>query len=373
MKKPLYETILQQLEQKILSGHYEPSVPFCTEKSLCEEYAVSRVTAKRAIEELEKRGLLSRKRGAGSFVVPGAEELLASSGEGRRRRVRRIALVMPFIDSRSGMFSVIHSATEALGINGCYLTLHVTQGNRAHEEELLEQLLDADGVLFYPDSSIPYERLSLFSQQGKPVIILDWPNENPAFSSVICDNVMGGYLLTEHLCAYGHKRICYLSRYTKETIGSIRQRFEGCLKYIQQNQPDLVPRFVRMEMDEASPLDYQMLKHTVNMLYRDGFTAIQCQNDEIAFHAAMCCDELGIRLPRDMSLTGFDNISWSTTGNASITTVDQCFAEIGREIGSILLQKDYKPRQVIVPIRLVPRHSTGPVSGAGRRPARSDE
>ncbi|HML47286.1 MAG TPA: GntR family transcriptional regulator [Clostridia bacterium] len=373
MKKPLYETILQQLERRIQSGQYEPSAPFCTEKSLCEEYGVSRVTAKRAIEELEKRGLLSRKRGAGSFVVPGAEELLTSSGGGRRKGIRRIALVMPFIDSRSGMFSVIHSATETLGINGCYLTLHVTQGSRAHEEELLERLSDADGVLFYPNTSIPYKRLSLFSQQNKPVIILDWPNENPAFSSVMCDNVTGGYLLTEHLCAYGHRRICYLSRHIKETIGSIRQRFEGCLKYIEAHQPDLVPRFVRLEMDETASLDYQLLKHTINMLYRDGFTAILCENDEMAFHAAMCCDDLGIHLPRDMSLTGFDNISWSTTGNASITTVDQCFDDIGREIGSILLQEDYKPRHVIVPVRLVPRHSTGPADRSGRKPAKPDE
>lgn len=368
MKKPLYETIIQQLEQRIFSGQYEPSIAFCTEKSLCEEFDVSRVTAKRAIEALEKRGLLSRKRGAGSFVTPGAEEMLSSSGTGLLKGSRRIALFMPYIDSRSGMFSVINSATNALGINGCYLTLHVTQGNRAHEEELLEKLHDADGVLFYPSSEVPYEQLRPFAEQGKPVIILDSPNEDPAFSSVICDNMTGGYLLTEHLCAYGHRKICYLSRHNRENMGSIRQRFEGCLKYIEENQPDLLPRFVRLGGDETSPLNYQMLKHTVNMIFRDGFTAIECENDEIAFHVAMCLEELGIGAPRDISLTGFDNISWSTTGNASITTVDQCFDEIGRQIGSILMQRDYTPRQTIVPIRLVPRKSTGPAAGVSLRP-----
>ena len=72
--KPKYEIIKEALLERIRTGQFSSDAVFCTEKMLSEQYEVSRITAKRAIEDLEQQGILYRKRGVGSFVsqkIPG--------------------------------------------------------------------------------------------------------------------------------------------------------------------------------------------------------------------------------------------------------------------------------------------------------------
>lgn len=66
--KPKYEIIKEALLERIRTGQFSSDAVFCTEKMLSEQYEVSRITAKRAIEDLEQQGILYRKRGVGSFV-----------------------------------------------------------------------------------------------------------------------------------------------------------------------------------------------------------------------------------------------------------------------------------------------------------------
>ena len=66
--KPKYEIIKEALLARIHAGDFSFDESFCTEKMLSDQYHVSRITAKRAIEDLEQQGILYRKRGVGSFV-----------------------------------------------------------------------------------------------------------------------------------------------------------------------------------------------------------------------------------------------------------------------------------------------------------------
>ena len=66
--KPKYEMIKETLLARIHAGDFSFDESFCTEKMLSEQHHVSRITAKRAIEDLEQQGILYRKRGVGSFV-----------------------------------------------------------------------------------------------------------------------------------------------------------------------------------------------------------------------------------------------------------------------------------------------------------------
>jgi DNA-binding LacI/PurR family transcriptional regulator len=124
----------------------------------------------------------------------------------------------------------------------------------------------------------------------------------------------------------------------------------------------IMPYFAKLEIDGTSPLNYQMLKYVINTLYNDGYTAIMCENDEVAFCVHMCCESLSIRVPEDISITGFDNIEWAVTGSAQITTVDQNFEQIGKEIAQLITSEIYVPRQRNVPVKLVLRTSTGPAA-----------
>jgi DNA-binding LacI/PurR family transcriptional regulator len=328
-------------------------------------YGVSRITAKRAIEELEREGYLYRKRGVGSFVAPYESrsdyQLPAPPQDGDGRVM---ALVIPFNITQGGMLRTIEATTCALAPVRGSLTLHVCQIGAENEMAMLRTLHGnhVDGVVYYPSSSVlPTDVLDRFRAEGKPVVILDKPHDNPGYSGVICDNFEGGRMLTEHLVSYGHRNICYLSRYTPEEAGSVRERYDGYAHCLRESGVGTEPRFVRVQTPASGMLDYPLLKHTVNALRREGITAIECENDEVAFHVYMCCRSLSIRVPEDISITGFDNIHWATTGSARITTVEQDFARIGLAAAELLLRPQGEPARRLVPVRIVPRNSTGPL------------
>ena len=80
-KKPLYKQIMDKLKERIKSGDFEYDAPFVTEDRITKEYGVSRITAIRALEELEHDGLINRKRGSGSFVSKNAMSILGKNKE----------------------------------------------------------------------------------------------------------------------------------------------------------------------------------------------------------------------------------------------------------------------------------------------------
>ena len=85
-KKPLYEQIFEHYRDKIVNRELMPGDQLPTEMEMAEIFGVSRITTKRALEELEREGLIYRKRGQGSFVLdlfqkkpnqPGAKNVIS--------------------------------------------------------------------------------------------------------------------------------------------------------------------------------------------------------------------------------------------------------------------------------------------------------
>lgn len=72
---PLYYQLESILREKISSGEFRAGAPFPTEDQLSQEYQVSRITVRKALSSLEKDGLISRRRGKGSFVTDGHDTL----------------------------------------------------------------------------------------------------------------------------------------------------------------------------------------------------------------------------------------------------------------------------------------------------------
>ena len=70
---PLYYRLQQHLEERIRGGQLHPGNPLPTEEQLCGQYGVSRITVRHALDSLLHRGLISRRRGVGTFVADNAE------------------------------------------------------------------------------------------------------------------------------------------------------------------------------------------------------------------------------------------------------------------------------------------------------------
>lgn len=406
--KSLYQMIVDDLIVKIQSNDFSYDKPLCTEKSLSEKYQVSRITAKRAIEELEKSGILYRKRGVGSFVSQTA--VLPSEGHSLKekvssesslsetslpnqntqnscliqdshsfhnslhhhsrqkgeRKLKIIALVVPFSISQGGILMAIEAASRLLFHSEYCLTFHVCEPDEEITKALLLELYEqqVDGIVFYPNNNEIFpEVLHLFTLEHKPVIILDKTHPYTQFSTVICDNYNGAYQLTEHLISYGHTNIAYLSRFPEDEVSSIFERYQGFSDCMRDNGVKINPKFINTHLTD----NYHLLKHVIGTLFKAGVTAIECENDEVAFNVYMCCRSLSILVPEQMNITGFDNIEWATTGSAQITTVDQNFEKIGKEFAKIILKPDTPPAVHKIPVDLIPRSSTGPKMQIAKR------
>jgi DNA-binding LacI/PurR family transcriptional regulator len=330
----MYKTIAEELRNEIRLGAYDAGKPLCTERNICQRFNVSRITAKRAVELVEREGLIYRKRGVGSFVREDAAPAVGGA--------QNIALVAPFRITKGGLFIAVEAAAAELAESGFFFSLHMHKS----EEEMLTSMkgMDIAGVLYYPTDTVSESLLDPFAAKGKPVVVLDKPH---------------GMQLANHLLAYGHRNIAYVSRFA-ETRSSIRERFAGYVDALQGSGLDLMPRFVRLDMRDSDASSHDLLRHVIITLRNEGFTALICENDEVAFYVYQCCLSLGIQIPKEMSIAGFDNIEWSYSRGLMITTIDQNFAEIGHAIAKLLTRPVYRPEHIQIPVFLIPRASSGP-------------
>ena len=87
---PLYQQIFVILQNKIQSGTLEPGDPVASEQELCAEFGVSRITARRALNELAERGLVERQRGRGTRVLQSPAQPVRASIDGLLENVGRM-------------------------------------------------------------------------------------------------------------------------------------------------------------------------------------------------------------------------------------------------------------------------------------------
>ncbi|MDF2486191.1 MAG: GntR family transcriptional regulator [Herbinix sp.] len=372
-KKNLYEIIIDDISVKIQSGNFSYDEPICTEKQLSLQYGVSRITAKRAITDLEHQGILYRKRGVGSFVAKDALTKKEINIPNPVQSSNTFAFVLPFDTAKGGLFDTVTEVSTALNDAGYFMGIYITSENASKEKYTIRQLLQQNiaGIVYYPKGNKIYlDMLNNFVVNEKPVVIIDKTNDCPYIHNVVSDNFEGGRLLTEHLVSLGHKKIAFLANASIEETSSIRDRFGGFIHTIRKNGFTLNMDHVisglgyLTEKTAITSSSVPELNSVINRLRSNGVTAIEAENDQVAYSILCACKELDIRVPEDMSICGFDNTIWSQKTEMGITTVSQDFPEIGKQISHLLISslKDpaYPIQKAVVPVRLIVRGSTLP-------------
>jgi len=112
----------------------------------------------------------------------------------------------------------------------------------------------------------------------------------------------------------------------------------------------------------VTPKQSQPFIKMVSALLERGATAIQTTNDNEAIVLVRVCGEMGVKVPEQLSIAGFDNIEISEHINVPLTTVSQNFFEVGKRAAEILvgaIKKDtYRNTSLVIPVALVERDST---------------
>ena len=219
--------------------------------------------------------------------------------------------------------------------------------------------IDALTILSLP-AQHPAARLA--RARGIRVVTTSASNE-PDSSWVAIDDFGAGVMIGEHLTELGHRDITVLVD-TNQPAGSPARRLEVAeLTYL-----DYAARVEGLR--KAMPGQVMIVSGGHNsiesgagatgwLLDRDELpTAIVCLSDVLALGALQALSSRGLATPHHVSVCGFDDIAAAKA--ASLTTVHQPIRDKGQHVGRLLIDPESRPRQVLLPINLVPRTTTGP-------------
>jgi LacI family transcriptional regulator len=181
--------------------------------------------------------------------------------------------------------------------------------------------------------------------------------------TVAFDNRGGARRLTEHLLALGHRRIGYVAGPAERT--TTRHRLEGHRTAFRERAPQLLQGAERLTVhggayDRSSGYD-----GALEVLRREpGTTAVVAANDTVALGVCSALRDRGLRIPEDVSVTGYDDLPFSADAAPALTTVRLPLHEAGARAGRLALGRESPPPGGVATVRadLMARGSTAPPS-----------
>jgi LacI family transcriptional regulator len=277
-------------------------------------------------------------------------------------RTETIAVVLA--DITNPFFpQLVDVLNDEFGLSGYRTVLLNDRSNATGGTELIPQLSSGsvDGIVFLSSlltSPVP----GIVADRGVPVILLNREVEALDADVVVSDNVGGGALAAESLLKLGHQRIGLIAGPANTSTGRDRER--GFLASLQRHGVAFDER-LRRESPYSHQGGYQA---GTELLTGAGElpTAIFCGNDVIAFGVLDAARRLGIAVPEQMSVIGFDDIEMAGWELFSLTTIRQPLAQMAKAAAAMLLarigaEQPLEPRRQVFPAGLVSRATTAVV------------
>lgn len=218
------------------------------------------------------------------------------------------------------------------------------------EREALEFLLGrmVDGII-----TIPYDKsgahLELARDRKIPVVLIDRLATDFVTDAVIVDNHEASRLAAMEFIAKGHTDIAIICG--PDGLYTMQERMNGFRQTLMQNRIPIVEEWM---VDGPMTVDggYQAAKRLLRMTHRP--TALFCANYEITLGTIMAMNELGIRMPEDISLIGFDNLMLSGVIKPTLTMIVQPMQHLAHRAAEMLISRmeNKQSKQDIVITRL---------------------
>lgn len=281
-----------------------------------------------------------------------------------------IAVVVP--DITNPYFAAVVKGVESVFQGGPYSVLLAnTDESSELEDTLLADLVRrVDGFILAPateQDETPFH----VREAGLPVVFVDRELDGAPFDSVLVDNVEGGRLAARHLVELGHERIGLISGPLNTTPG--RERFEGFVSELARHGVDL-PESSRVVTDFSEKGGYDGMLRFLASAQRP--TAVFSANNVMTVGALRALHAMRVRVPAEMSLIGFDDLSFATLLRPPLTIIDRPMEEQGVLAARLLLTRlvdhsNDEPNRVVLPVELVVRGSTAPAPDQSHWPDRT--
>ena len=257
--------------------------------------------------------------------------------------------------------ALVGGIIEGVQALGCYAMVNLVESR----EDIARNLKswNAQGAIFL--GMFDNEIEEIYALSAIPMVFIDSYSTVRQLSSVGVDDHKGGRLAAEHLLEKGHRAIAFVNPPDGEN-GVIRHRLEGFEAALKRHGVELPPRRrLRLESD----VDQRSVSKTVEALcaLRPEITAAFVTSDQMAASLVGGLYARGVRVPRDLSIVGFDNMPISTQITPQLTTIAQDLrqkAALAVDILQRRLQNASAPAETcVLDVGLVERDSVRAVEG----------
>lgn len=276
------------------------------------------------------------------------------------KKTNNIAILIPDI-SNPFFADLARGVEDACSANGYHLFLCNTDMDRVKEEEYIRMLREryVDGMVISTQNSEDFNEIFTKMLDDKyPFVFVERYSEKlPDIPGTFVDSLQGAYDATKHLIDLGHKKIVFLSG--PLVSANARFRLNGYKKALHDHGLNIDKNLIR-EGDYKTTSGYKQVKYLFEKGFK--FSAIFASNDLMAFGAYKAAKEADMKIPKDLSIIGFDNIKLPDVLEPKITSMEIPAYKMGEQAVQILLNlikgKQLKKNKVFYHLNLVNKGST---------------
>ncbi|UOK56343.1 GntR family transcriptional regulator [Bacillus sp. OVS6] len=362
---PLYLKVYNLLLNQIRSGKLKQGDKVPSEKELADQFEVSRITSKKALDLLSEENYIERIQGKGSFVIHSDAAIDASySAKQDSSKRHLIGFILPGFDESYGI-GLVKGVEKRCSELGFTILLKLSYGRKEIEEQAVNDFLDmgAEGLIVFPvhGEHVNNKLLELVSKNF-PVVLIDRFIKGIPASFVCTDHRRATIELTNHLIKMGHREIGFISPPSEGTT-AIEERVTGFHIAHSEQGVKLNRDYILTEIKNSMPINEITESHVFkedNMIL-DNFlkkhrsiTAIVACEHSIGEQVAAGLSRLGRRMPDDVSVVCFDSPENSRIQFTHIKQDEQSIAiKAVNLLKEKMLDSDFAVQQIFIPHTII--------------------
>lgn len=357
-KKYKYQLVYEWIRACINDGTFTAGNKLYSENVIAEQFKISRLTVRKAIENLESEGLIYKIRGSGTYV-----NNISKIVTNNTKKIGVITTVL-----RDYLFtSIIYGIDSVISEHGYTMSLGMTNNLFQDERRVIKSIVESgvDGLIIETTkSALPNPNIDLYhkiDELGIPYVFIHgyYKELDPVY--VVTEDSNCGAKAVEYLYSLGHKNIACI--FKSDDMQGV-ERFSGFVRALISLGLEVIDnRLIWFATDgEEEVFTGENEKLVLEKI--KGCTAVVCYSDLLAMLLIKYLNCHGVKVPEDISVIGFDNWSVSHLSLINVTTFDHPKEKLGQEAAKRLLQMintGKKAESITMEMKMIIKDSTSKI------------
>ncbi|MFN3698920.1 MAG: LacI family DNA-binding transcriptional regulator [Dictyoglomus sp.] len=302
-----------------------------TIKDVAKEAGVSIATVSRVLNNSPKVSEETKRKVLEAINRLGySPSFVARSLAKKTLKTNVISIVVPFF-TRDFFMEVLRGINSVISKSDYSIHLYNVERIEDKERVFSKEVFNRCDGMIVVSLNIQKKEAEFIKETGKPVVLVD--SYHPEFSSVYVDNKKGAYMAVKYLITTGRKKIAFVSGAIHDPLGFMAsyKRYEGFLEALREAGLEFNP-LLHIQTGFSLEKGYRAGKILLNRGIP--FDAVFCTSDIQAIGVMSALVESGLKIPEDVAIIGFDDIS--DARYLGLSTVRQPMGEMG-EVGAKVL------------------------------------